>query len=80
MATAGTLRISREIIGAEGGSIAGGVHGRALAALLDEFRICWTHEGTARLPASGTVERLDGTRSETGTGSVEITGSPVLLS
>ncbi|WP_409495297.1 helix-turn-helix domain-containing protein [Amycolatopsis sp. cmx-11-12] len=45
----------------------------------EEFRIAWTSTGTARLPAQGTVELLDGTRPESGAGSVEITGSPALL-
>ncbi|HET6703965.1 helix-turn-helix domain-containing protein [Amycolatopsis sp.] len=41
----------------------------------ERFRICWTHEGTARLPVPAPAERLDGTRVETG----EITGTPALL-
>ncbi|MFE6611761.1 helix-turn-helix domain-containing protein [Amycolatopsis sp. NPDC057786] len=45
----------------------------------EEFRIAWAPAGTARSSAPGTVELLDGTRPETGSGSVEITGSPALL-
>lgn len=45
----------------------------------EEFRIAWTHTGTARLASPGPVERLDGTRVGAEAGSVEITGTPVLL-
>ncbi|MBB5853607.1 helix-turn-helix domain-containing protein [Amycolatopsis umgeniensis] len=46
----------------------------------EEFRIAWTVAGTAPLPVQGGAELLDGTRPEIVAGSVEITGSPVLLS
>lgn len=41
----------------------------------EKFRICWTHEGAARLPTPSPGERLDGDRVETGV----ITGIPMLL-
>ncbi|MFD5247594.1 helix-turn-helix domain-containing protein [Amycolatopsis sp. NPDC058340] len=44
-----------------------------------EFRIAWAPSGTVRLSAPGSAERLDGTRPAIESGSVEITGSPVLL-